>query len=167
MPRTLIGLPEIEEAARQLAGHLVRTPTLPSPGLSALLGVPVTVKLELLQRTGSFKARGATAKLLSLTAAERQAGVVAVSGGNHGIAVAEMAGVLGVAATVVMPESASASTVAACRATGSDVRLTPDVTQAFVLAAELQAAGRTMVHPFDDPVVAAAQGTVGLELAED
>jgi threonine dehydratase len=167
LPRTLIGLPDVEEAARQIAGHLVRTPTLPSPGLSALFGVPVTVKLELLQRTGSFKARGATAKLLSLTEAERAAGVVAVSGGNHGIAVAEMAGVLGVAATVVMPESASVSTVAACRATGSDVRLTPDVGQAFVLAAELQAAGRTMVHPFDDPVVAAAQGTVGLELAED
>jgi len=165
--RTLIDLPAIEEAARTIAGHLVRTPTVPSPGLTALLGVPVTVKLELLQRTGSFKARGAAAKLLSLTAAERAAGVVAVSGGNHGIAVAEMAGSLGIAAAVVMPESAASSTVAACRATGAQVHLTSDVAGAFALADELRAAGRTMVHPFDDPVVAAAQGTVGLELADD
>jgi threonine dehydratase len=164
---SLIGLPEITAAAERIAGHVVRTPTVESPGLSALLGVPVTAKLELLQRTGSFKARGATAKLLSLTPEERSAGVVAVSGGNHGIAVAEMAAALGIDAAVVMPESASSRTVAACRATGSDVHLTPDIAGAFALAAELQGAGRTMVHPFDDPVVVAAQGTVGLELAED
>ncbi|GAA1863295.1 threonine/serine dehydratase [Pseudonocardia ailaonensis] len=164
---TLVGLDDVRAAAESIAGHVVRTPTVSSPGLSALLGVPVTAKLELLQRTGSFKARGAAAKLLSLTPAERSAGVVAVSGGNHGIAVAEMAAALGVDAAVVMPEAASPATVAACRATGSDVRLTPDIAGAFALAAELQAAGRTMVHPFDDPVVVAAQGTVGLELDAD
>ncbi|MCZ9338243.1 pyridoxal-phosphate dependent enzyme, partial [Streptomyces sp. TRM76130] len=74
--------------AERIAGHVLHTPTVPSPGLSELLGLPVTVKLELLQRTGSFKARGAVAKLLSLSEAERAAGVVAVSGGNHGIALA-------------------------------------------------------------------------------
>jgi threonine dehydratase len=140
---------------------------VPSPGLSALLGVPVTAKLELLQRTGSFKARGATAKLLALTEDERAAGVVAVSGGNHGIALAVMAGALGVAATVVMPESAPAGSVRIARDAGADVRLTPDMAGAFALTAELQAGGLTLVHPFDDPTVIAGQGTVGLELAAD
>ena len=84
----LIGIAGHRAAAERIAGHVVRTPTVPSPGLSALLGVPVTAKLELLQRTGSFKARGAAAKLLALSEAERAAGVVAVSGGNHGIALA-------------------------------------------------------------------------------
>ena len=90
----MIGISEIEAAAGQIARHVVRTPTVDSPGLSALLGAPVTAKLELLQRTGSFKARGATAKLLSLGEAERAAGVVAVSGGNHGIALAMTAAAL-------------------------------------------------------------------------
>ncbi|WP_369218378.1 pyridoxal-phosphate dependent enzyme, partial [Streptomyces flavofungini] len=80
----MVGVEDLESAAARIAGHVVRTPTLPSPGLTALLGVPVTVKLELLQRTGSFKARGAVAKLLDLTDEQRAAGVVAVSGGNHG-----------------------------------------------------------------------------------
>lgn len=164
---SLIGLDAIEAAAREIDGHVVRTPTVPSPGLSALLGVPVTAKLELLQRTGSFKARGATVKLRSLTAAERAAGVVAVSGGNHAIAVADTAAGLGIAATVVMPEAASAGTVAACRATGADVRLTPDIAGAFALVDTLRADGLTLVHPFDDPRVIAGAGTVGLELAQD
>ncbi|MFB8101138.1 pyridoxal-phosphate dependent enzyme, partial [[Kitasatospora] papulosa] len=92
----MITVADVEAAAKQITGHVLRTPTVPSPGLSAFLGVRVTAKLELLQRTGSFKARGATAKLLALSEAERAAGVVAVSGGNHGIGVAVMAGVLGV-----------------------------------------------------------------------
>ena len=95
-----------------------------APGSSAHLGVPVTLKLELLQRSGSFKARGAIAKIASLSAEERAAGIVAVSGGNHGIAVADAAGALGVAATVVMPESAPARSVEIARAAGADVRLT-------------------------------------------
>ena len=102
----IIDVEQIEAAARLIAGHVVRTPTVPSPGLSELLGVPVTAKLELLQRTGSFKARGAAAKLLTLDDAQRAAGVVAVSGGNHGIAVAVMAQALDVKATVVMPRTA-------------------------------------------------------------
>src|SRR5262245_61689511 len=108
----LIGISDIEAAADSIAGHVVRTPTVPSHGLSALLGAPVTTKLELLQRTGSFKARGAVAKLLSLTDAERAAGVVAMSGGNHGIAVAVMAAALEVKATVVMPRTAPARSIA-------------------------------------------------------
>ncbi len=163
----MIGISEIEAAAERIAGFVVRTPTVPSPGLSALLGAPVTAKLELLQRTGSFKARGATAKLLSLGDAERSAGVVAVSGGNHGIAVAVMAAALDVKATVVMPGSAPARAVEIAEASGASVRLTDDMDAAFALMTRLQQEGLTLVHPFDDPVVIAGQGTVGLEFAAD
>ncbi|MCT9075919.1 threonine/serine dehydratase [Streptomyces fulvoviolaceus] len=163
----MIGITDIEHAAEQIAGHVVRTPTLPSPGLSALLGAPVTTKLELLQRTGSFKARGATAKLLSLSEAERAAGVVAVSGGNHGIALAVMAAALDVKATVVMPRSAPARSVEIVESAGASLRLTEDMDGAFSLVTRLRDEGLTLVHPFDDPVVIAGQGTVGLEFAED
>ncbi|SFS77584.1 pyridoxal-phosphate dependent enzyme [Saccharopolyspora flava] len=163
----MIGIEDVEAAAAAVAGHVVRTPVVSSPGLSELLGVPVTAKLELLQRTGSFKARGAVAKLLSLSEAERAAGVVAVSGGNHGIALAVMAGALDVKATVVMPESAPKRAVEVAEAAGATVRLCPDMAGAFALTDQLRAEGGTLVHPFDDPVVIAAQGTVGLEFAED
>ncbi|MFE7903167.1 threonine/serine dehydratase [Streptomyces sp. NPDC057424] len=163
----MIGISEIEDVAGRIAGHVVRTPTVDSPGLSALLGAPVTAKLELLQRTGSFKARGATAKLLSLSEAERAAGVVAVSGGNHGIALAVMAAALDVKATVVMPRSAPARAVEIAEAAGASVRLTDDMDGAFGLMTRLQQEGLTLVHPFDDPVVIAGQGTVGLEFAAD
>ncbi|WP_328417357.1 threonine/serine dehydratase [Streptomyces violaceus] len=163
----MIGISEIEAAAERIAGYVVRTPTVPSPGLSALLGAPVTAKLELLQRTGSFKARGATAKLLSLGDAERAAGVVAVSGGNHGIAVAVMAAALDVKATVVLPGSAPARAVETAEASGASVRLTDDMDAAFALMTRFQQEGLTLVHPFDDPVVIAGQGTVGLEFAAD
>jgi threonine dehydratase len=163
----MISPADIDRAAARIAGHVVATPTVPSPGLAALLGVPVTLKLELLQRSGSFKARGAFAKLLSLSAAERAAGVVAVSGGNHGIAVADAAGRLGVAATVVMPRNAPARSVQLARAAGATVTLTPTMDGAFALTGELVEAGATLVHPFDDPVVVAAQGTAGAELVRD
>lgn len=163
----LISLDDITAAAARIAGHVLRTPTVPSPGLTALLGVPVTLKLELLQRTGSFKARGAFHKLLGLGDAERAAGVVAVSGGNHATALADAAGALGIAATVVMPQAAPARSVAAARASGADVRLTLDMPGAFALMDELVAAGMTLVHPFDDAGVIAGQGTVGAEFAAD
>ncbi|MEU3253814.1 threonine/serine dehydratase [Streptomyces sp. NPDC006997] len=163
----MIGIPEIEAAAARIAGHVVRTPTLPSPGLSALLGAPVTTKLELLQRTGSFKSRGATAKLLSLSGAERAAGVVAVSGGNHGVALAVMSAALDVKATVVMPRTAPARSVGIARDAGASVRLTDGMDEAFALMGRLRDEGLTLVHPFDDPVVIAGQGTVGLEFADD
>lgn len=163
----MIELADIEVAARRIADHVVHTPTVPSPGLSELLGVPVTAKLELLQRTGSFKARGAAAKLLVLDDAERAAGVLAVSGGNHGIAVAVMAGALGVAATVVMPRTAPARAIEVARAAGADVQLTDGMSAAFALMSRLREDGLTLLHPFDDPVVLAGQGTVGLEFADD
>jgi threonine dehydratase len=163
----LLTLDDVRAAAEVLDGRVLRTPTLPSPGLSALFGVPTTVKLELLQRTGSFKTRGAFAKILSLSGEARAAGVVGVSGGNHGIALADAAHELGVAATVVMPSSAPARSVELARASGADVRLTDGLAAAFALLNDLVTAGATLVHPYDDPIVVAAQGTVGLEFATD
>jgi threonine dehydratase len=163
----MIALTEIEAAANRIAPYVLRTPTVASPGLSALLGVPVTAKLEVLQRTGSFKVRGATNTLLQLGDADRGAGVVAVSGGNHGIDVAVMAGELGVKATIVMPRSASEHARQAAAAAGATVRITDDMAGAFALTAALREDGLVAVHPFDDPAVLAGQGTVGLELAAD
>jgi threonine dehydratase len=163
----LVPIEEIRAAARAIADHVERTPTVASAGMTALLGVPTTLKLELLQRSGSFKPRGVANKLLALSAAERDAGVVAVSGGNHGIAVAEVAGGMDIRATVVMARSAPPRSIERIRAAGADLRLTEDMGSAFVSLQELVDEGMTLVHPFDDPVVVAGQGTVGLELADD
>jgi threonine dehydratase len=163
----LVPVEEIRTAARAIADHVERTPTVASAGMTGLLGVPTTLKLELLQRSGSFKPRGVANKLLALSAAERDAGVVAVSGGNHGIAVAEVAGGMDVRATVVMARSAPPRSIERIRAAGADLRLTGDMSSAFVLLQDLVEEGMTLVHPFDDPVVVAGQGTVGLELADD
>ncbi|MFJ5986954.1 threonine/serine dehydratase [Lentzea sp. NPDC092896] len=163
----LLTIEDVRAAAEVLDGRVLRTPTLRSPGLSALFGVPTTVKLELLQRGGSFKTRGAFAKILSLSSEARAAGVVGVSGGNHGIALADAAHELGVAATVVMPSSAPARSVELARASGADVRLTDGLAAAFALLNDLVTTGATLVHPYDDPIVVAGQGTVGLEFATD
>lgn len=163
----LICLDDVTSAAHRIDGRVLRTPTVASPGLTAHLGVPVTLKLEMLQRTGSFKPRGAFHKLLGLSDAERDAGVVAVSGGNHGLAVSDAAGSLGIAATIVMPDSVPERAVAQCRDSGATVRLTSTMAGAFALLDELVADGMTLLHPFDDRTVLAAQGTVGVELAAD
>lgn len=161
----LLTLDEIRAAATAITDDVVRTPTVHSPGMSALLGVPV--KLELLQRSGSFKPRGVATKLRSLGPDEREAGVVAVSGGNHGIAVAEVAGEMGVRATVAMARTAPARSIERIRGAGADLRLTDTMGAAFVLLDELVAGGMTSIHPFDDRAVLSGQGTVGLELGED
>lgn len=163
----MIDLADITTTAERIAGHVIRTPVVSSSGLSESLGVPVTAKLELLQHTGSFKVRGAAAKLLALTPEERARGVVAVSGGNHAIAVAAMSAAMSIKATVVMPKSAPRRAVEEAERSGADVRITNDMAGAFALTSQLNDEGMTLVHPFDDPVVLAAQGTVGLELAED
>jgi threonine dehydratase len=163
----MIELADIGSAAAAIHPYLLRTPTVPSPGLSELLGAEVTIKIETLQRTGSFKARGATAKLLTLSDDERDRGVVAMSGGNHGIAVAVMAATLGVAATVVMPRTAPEDSIRRAEAAGARVELTDGMPDAFARVEQLRSDGLVLVHPFDDPVVVAGQGTVGLEFAED
>src|SRR4029079_10900795 len=127
----LVSLDDIRAAATTIGGHVERTPTVASPGMRALLGVPVTLKLELLQRSGSFKPRGVALKLLGLSPAERDAGVVAVSGGNHGIAVAAVARGMNVRATVAMARTAPPRSIDRIRAAGADLRLTDDMASAF------------------------------------
>jgi len=158
---------DIRAARERIAPHVIRTPLVPSPNLSAELGRRVSLKLEFLQPTESFKVRGAWNKILELDEAARGRGIVAVSGGNHAKAVAHVAGSAGVRAVVCMPESAPAASVAYTRALGAEARLFPTIAEAFAHAAQLAADGMTYVHPFDDPTVVAGQGTLGLELLED
>lgn len=147
----------------RIEAHLARTPMLASRTLGARL------KCELFQRTGSFKSRGAIAKLASLSAAERDRGVIAISAGNHAQAVAFAAAEFGVDALVVMWRGASEQKIAGTRGYGAQVDLEADgPAAAFERLAELmEASGRTLVHPFDDEVVVAGAGTVGLEIVED
>jgi threonine dehydratase len=162
-------LADIQEARRLIAGHVLRTPMLPAPKLSALTGATVFVKYENLQVTNSFKERGALVKLVSLTPAERARGVIAMSAGNHAQAVAYHAARLGIPATIVMPETTPYVKVAATRAYGAEVVLEGEgIAEAQARAAAL-ADDRNLVwvHPFDDPRVIAGQGTIALEMLEE
>lgn len=159
-----VTLARIEAAATRIAPYVLRTPLLPSRALTELLGVRVSLKYEFLQETASFKPRGAFNKLLSLTPAQRERGLVAVSGGNHGKAVAFAANRLGLRARIVMFQSTAPSAVAAARAYGAEVELLPTPAEGFARAEALEREGLTYVHPFDDPEVVAGQGTLGLEL---
>ena len=154
---------DVERARATIGTRLPRTPLLASRTLGAQL------KCELFQRTGSFKARGALNKLSSLSVAEKRRGVIAISAGNHAQAVAYAAGVEGVDALVVMWQGASAQKLEATRAYGATVDLeATGPGDAFERLAELQTeTGRVLVHPFDDPLVVAGAGTVGLEIEED
>jgi len=156
-------------AARALLQPIIRqTPLLESSALSELVGGPVYVKCENLQRGGSFKVRGAYVRISRLTAAERARGVVAASAGNHAQGVALAAGALGARATVVMPAAAPLPKVAATRSYGADIVLHgATVEDALAMARELaEETGSIFIHPFDHPDVIAGQGTVGLEIAE-
>jgi len=156
-------------AARTLAEPAIRqTPLLESSALSALLGGPVYLKCENLQRGGSFKVRGAYVRIARLTPAERARGVIAASAGNHAQGVALAASALGAKATVVMPATAALPKVAATRSYGAEVILHGTaVEDALAMARDLAAeTGAVFIHPFDHPDVIAGQGTVGLEIAE-
>ena len=164
-----ITLAHIEAARRVIAGHVLRTPTLPAPRLSVLTGAEVFVKYENLQVTNSFKERGASVKLDALTAAERKRGVIAMSAGNHAQAVAYHATRLGIPACIVMPVGTPFVKLAATRAYGAEVVLEGEtIAEAQVRAERLaQERNLTWVHPYDDPHVIAGQGTVALEMLED
>lgn len=154
--------------ARELLKPIVRqTPLLESSALSALVGGPVYLKCENLQRGGSFKVRGAYVRIAGLAAADRERGVVAASAGNHAQGVALAAAALGASATVVMPAAAPLPKVAATRSYGADVVLHgAAVEDALAMARDLAAErGSIFIHPFDHPDVIAGQGTVGLEIA--
>ena len=157
----------IYRAQRRLRGLIHRTPLTYSAALSTRLGVRTWLKLECLQKTGSFKPRGAFNKMLSLSAEERSHGVVAVSGGNHAQGVAYAARELGMSATIFMPSTTPSNYLDATRGYGAEVVLVPNIHAAFAEAAQLHSQGRVMIHPFDDSLVAAGQGTIGLEILED
>jgi threonine dehydratase len=163
----VLALDLICQAQHRLRGLVHRTPLLRSAALSARLGAAAYLKLECLQKTGSFKPRGAFNKLLSLTPDERRHGVVTVSGGNHAQGLAYAARQLGVSAVIAMPASTPRNYLDATRGYGAEAVLTPDIQAAFAEVERRRADGRTLVHPFDDPLVAAGQGTVGLEILED
>ncbi len=158
---------DIHDAAKRIAGHVKRTPLTRSETLSERLGTNVYVKYELFQQTGSFKARGAFNKMLSMSDDERAKGVVAVSGGNHAQAVAYVARQLGIDAVLIMPESTPNNYVDATRGYGATLDLRRTIADAFSKAAEYKAAGRVFLHPFDDEVIMSGQGTVGLEIMDD
>ncbi len=164
-PIGLIGLQRIEAAARAGHGVVRETPVLSSQTLSERAGTTVVLKAENLQRTGSFKLRGALAKIASL-GAQTAAGVVCGSAGNHAQAVAYAARSLGVGCEVFMPEAAPITKVEAAEALGATVHLTGvNVDEALTAAlARAQEAGMVFIHPFDDPDVVAGQGSLGLEL---
>ncbi|MFI5282435.1 MAG: threonine ammonia-lyase [Candidatus Dormibacterales bacterium] len=155
--------------ARETLGDRVKvTPLLATASLSRLTGTDLVLKAENLQRTGSFKARGALNRLASLSKAEREIGVVAASAGNHGQAVAWAAQQLAVPCTVVMPVGASVTKIAATRGYGAFVKLEGEAFDDAMAAARRRSAetGELLIHAFDDPLVIAGQGTVGLELME-
>ncbi len=160
---------DVRTAAARIAGAVVRTPCLESRTLSELCGARIFVKFENLQFTASFKERGALNKLLTLTPAERASGVVAMSAGNHAQAVAHHASRLGIRATLVMPRYTPNVKVEQTRRLGAEVVLHGDDLSAASDRANALAAerGLAFVHPYDDPVVIAGQGTVALEMLED
>jgi threonine dehydratase len=160
-------LADIEAARARIATLARATPVYSSETLSRLAGRRVFLKAENLQRTGSFKIRGAVNKISSLSQAESAAGVVTASAGNHGQAVALAAREAGVQATVFMPQDAPMTKVDATRSYGAEVVLVGEgYDEAQAAATERVEAGATLVHAFEDEVVIAGQGTLGLELAE-
>ena len=160
---------DVEDAARRIAGVAVRTPLLRSDALDAICGGTLWLKPECLQRTGSFKFRGAYNRLAALNDTERRAGVVAFSSGNHAQGVALAARLLGVSATIVMPADAPAVKIDATRGYGAEVVLYDRYTEdrAVIAAALAAERGGTVVPSFDDPHIVAGQGTAGLEIAHD
>jgi threonine dehydratase len=157
---------DVRRAAGTIRGAVLETPLLPAPRLSALVGARVSVKYENLQITNSFKERGALNKLASLGPDERRRGVIAMSAGNHAQAVAYHATRLGIPSTIVMPETTPHVKVAATEAHGARVVLDGETLAESQARMETirQAEGLTLVHPYDDPLVAAGQGTIALEM---
>ncbi|HVW54173.1 MAG TPA: threonine/serine dehydratase [Rhizobiaceae bacterium] len=166
--KILPGIADIRKAAERLDGLLFPTRLIESPALSQKLGSRVLFKPEVLQRTGTFKFRGAYNKIASLTPEERARGVVAFSSGNHAQGVAAAAAMFGVKAIIVMPSDAPAIKADNVRAMGAEIvpydRFTDDREK---IAEPYAERGMALVKPFDDPAIIAGQGTVGLEIVEE
>lgn len=165
----MITLQDIRAAAAAIRGGVLRTPFVESPKLSAALGAQVFLKFENLQYTGSFKERGALNRLLALSPQERARGVIAASAGNHAQGVAYHARRLGIQATIVMPAFTPMVKVEATRALGADIVLDGETLDHARATMQRMAdeADRVVIHPYDDDLVIAGQGTIGLELLED
>lgn len=159
----------IQEAKKTIGGVIRRTPLVECPALEEALGGSIYLKMENLQKTGSFKIRGAINKISSLTDEEKARGVIAASAGNHAQGVALGAKAQGIKATIAMPATAPMAKVAATRSYGAEVVLNGEVyDDAYAKACEIQKeSGAVFLHPFDDEYVMAGQGTIGLEILED
>jgi threonine dehydratase len=165
----VISLDDVYRARESIGDRLHRTPLLSSATLSDQVGADVRFKAELFQRTGAFKPRGVLNKLGTLTDEEKGRGVISISAGNHAQALAYASAVEGIDALVVMWQTASPMKIAAARGYGATIDTeAADIPAAFDRLEELmESTGRTLVHPYDDPVVMAGQGTVGVEILED
>ena len=164
----LIRLEDVRAAQERIAGRVHRTPLLSAASLGERVDVRLFLKCESFQKTGSFKARGALNKILSLSTAERAKGIVTVSAGNHAQAVAWAARLVDAPCVVVMPSDAPRSKIDAVRGYAAEIVFHDDRDTLFVKLAEVRdARGLTFVHPFDDEVVLAGAGTAGLEIVED
>lgn len=164
----MITLSDIRKARERIAPHIIRTPLVSSPTFSSMSGHEVYLKLETMQKAGSFKVRGAMNRILSCRDEIGERGVIAASAGNHAQGVAVAARVAGVPATVVMPAWASVSKQAAARFYGAKVILHgADLEESIRHARDLAEAGMTYIPAFDDPDVIAGQGTIGLEILEE
>lgn len=162
------GLDEVRAAIPRVQPFVHRTPVLASRTLSEMTGLEILLKCENFQRTGSFKPRGALNRIATLQEQERRRGVITISAGNNAQGVAFAARALGVHALLVMPESAVASKVAATRGYGAEVVLHGDVHAAFAKLEELRKErDLTLLHPFDDPMLVAGHGTLGLEILDE
>jgi threonine dehydratase len=162
-----IPLTDIEAAHERIVSFVHRTPLVSSRALGERLSTRVSLKLELFQKTGSFKPRGAFNEILSLSEDQRRRGVVGVSGGNFAQGLAYAGATLGVPTTVVMPDTTPAHYVAATEGYGAEVELVSGIAAAFSRAQELELSGLVFLHPFDDPHMMAGNGTLGLEIVDD
>lgn len=160
-----VSLDEIRQAEARISGKVRETPAYASETVSRRLGTAAVLKFECLQQAGSFKVRGCFNRLLNLSEAERARGVVTVSGGNHAIAVSQVATALGSKALVLMPKTVAPFNIALTQAAGGEVELCEDAIAAFAKADGYAAQGRTNVHSYDDPLIIAGHGTLGLEFA--
>ena len=166
----MLSLDDVRAAERRIAGKIRRTPLIAAgPAKRPLAGAEVSFKLECLQVTGSFKARGAISKLGTLSPAEIACGLVTASGGNHGLAIAYAGWLTGRPATIFVPENVSPAKAAKIRDWGADLKIVGKVWDESNRAAQdhVAATGATYVHPFADAAVMAGQGTIALELFED
>lgn len=164
-----IALADVRAAAQRIRGAVLRTPTLHSDAVSRAAGTKVWLKLDNLQATGAFKERGAANRIALLSAREQEAGVIAMSAGNHAQAVARHAALAGIAATIVMPKFTPATKVVRTEGWGARVVLHGETLAEAAAHAHGMALrdGLTFIHPYDDPGVIAGQGTMALEMAED